>query len=120
MPTKDRVQQLIDYVHDGRIQEALDEFYADDVAMQENLAPPVVGRAANQQREEAFFSSITLHKNRAQAVLVDGDHAVIRWDLDFTGGDGKRYRIDQLAYQTWRGDRIVSERFVYDSAAIAA
>ena len=120
MPTRDRVQQLIDYVHDGRIQEALDEFYADDVAMQENLAPPVVGRVANQRREAAFFASITLHGNHAQSFVVDGNHAVIRWDLDFTGADGKRYRIDQLAYQVWRDDRIVSERFVYDSAAIAA
>ena len=80
----------------------------------------MVGRKANAERERTFFSSITLHDNRARTVVVDGDHVVISWLLDFTGADGKRYRLDQLAFQTWRGDRIVRERFYYDSAAIAA
>ena len=52
-------------------------------------------------------------------LVVDGDRAVINWLLDYTAGDGKRYRIDELAVQEWRGGKIVSERFVYDSATIA-
>ena len=120
MPTKHRVQQLIDYVHAGRILDAIEEFYADDAVMQENTAPPIVGRKANAERERAFFSAITLHDHRAQTVVVDGDHVVISWLLDFTAVDGKRYRLDQLAFQTWSEDRIVRERFYYDSGAITA
>ena len=51
--------------------------------------------------------------------MVDDRHAVIHWILDFTAGDGRRYRIDQLAFQEWEGDRIVRERFIYDTASIA-
>ena len=98
---------------------AFDEFYADDVVMQENGAAPTVGKAANTEREEGFFATVReIHENRAASVVVDGDRAVIHWQLEYTGADGNRYRLDQLAHQTWRGDRIAHERFFYDPASI--
>jgi ketosteroid isomerase-like protein len=119
MPSRERVRDLVAYVERGRILEAIDEFYADDVVMQDNHAPPTVGKAANREREQAFAALIAeVHENRAAAVLVDGDRAVINWRFDFTGTDGTRYRFDQLAFQSWKGDRIVNERFYYDSATL--
>jgi ketosteroid isomerase-like protein len=59
-----------------------------------------------------------VHEHRAVAVLADGDLAVINWHFEFTGQDSKRLRFDQLALQTWNGDRIVEERFFYDSASL--
>ena len=35
--------------------EAIDEFYDEHVSMQANLNPPVVGKAANRERERQFF-----------------------------------------------------------------
>ena len=118
MPTRDQVATLVRYVEASRILDAIDELYADDVSMQDNLNPPVVGRAANRERERAFFGGIIVHQNRALSVAVDGDQAVIHWLFEFTGGDGKRYRLDQLAHQDWKDGRIVKERFYYDSAKI--
>ena len=118
MTTRDQVAKLVRYVEANRILDAIDELYADDVAMQDNLNAPVVGRAANRERERAFFGGITVHQNRALSVAVDGDQAVIHWLFEFTGGDGKRYRLDQLAHQDWKDGRIVKERFYYDSAKI--
>ena len=115
MPDRSRVQELITYVESGRFPEAIERFYDDVVVMRENLEPPTVGRAANLARERTFTNYIAqLHESSAKAVLIDGDRVVINWILDFTGTDGKRSRIDQLALQLWRGDRIVEERFVYD------
>jgi ketosteroid isomerase-like protein len=118
MSTRDQVATLVRYVEANRILDAIDELYAADVSMQDNLDPPVVGRAANRERERAFFDGITIHQNRALSVAVDGDQAVIHWLFEFTGGDGKRYRLDQLAHQHWKDGRIVEERFYYDSAKI--
>jgi ketosteroid isomerase-like protein len=118
MSTREQVLRLVRYVESNRILDAIDEFYADDVSMQDNLDPPVVGKAANRERERAFFGGITVHQNRALSVAVDGDQAVIHWLFEFTGGDGKRYRIDQLAHQSWKDGRVASERFYYDSARI--
>lgn len=121
MPTRARVQELIARVEAGRILEAIEEYYADDVAMQENTAPPTVGKAANARREAAFLANVKdVHENRAVAFVVEGDRAVIHWIFDFTAQDGRRYRMEQVASQTWRGDHIVHERFYYDSASLAA
>jgi ketosteroid isomerase-like protein len=118
MPTRDQVVTLVRHVEANRILDAIDECYADDVSMQDNANPPVVGKAANRERERAFFGGITVHQNRALSFVVDGDQVVIHWLFEFTGGDGKRYRMDQLSHQDWRDGRIVRERFYYDSAKI--
>ena len=120
MPSKDQVTRLVRLVEANRILDAIDEFYDDDVSMQDNLEPPVVGKVANRERERAFFGGITVHRHDALSVAIDGEQVVIPWLLEFTGGDGKRYRLDQLSHQEWANGRIVRERFYYDSARIAA
>lgn len=124
MPTHERVQALVSYVEQGRILDAVDAFYADDVVMQDNLAPPTVGRAANRTRLAGNVDAIReVREHRAARVLVDGDAAVIHWHFAFTLADGTRLRFDQLALQTWRGQgadaRIVHERFVFDPTSLA-
>src|SRR6476469_8743200 len=118
MSTRDHVTRLVRYVEANRILDAIDELYDEYVSMQDNHNPPVVGQAANRERERQFFGGITLHQHRALSIAVDGDQAVIHWLLEFAGGDGKRYRLDQLAHQEWKDGRIVRERFYYDSATI--
>jgi len=118
MPTRDQVTRLVRDVEANRILDAIDEFYDENVSMQDNLNPPVVGKAANRERERAFFASITVHQNRALSTAIDGDQVVIHWLFEFTGSDGRRYRMDQLSQQYWRDGRIVKERFYYDTARI--
>lgn len=117
MPSIERVQQLVGYVEEGRIIEAIDEFYGDGVRMQDNNQPPTAGKEANLQRERLFVGSIAeIHENRARSVLVDGDRVAIHWNLEFTTNEGRRLRFDQVSLQRWEDDRIVDERFYYDSA----
>jgi len=47
-------------------------------------------------------------------VLSDGDTVVIHWIFDFAFRDGRTLHVDELAHQTWRGERIRRERFFYD------
>ena len=51
---------------------------------------------------------------------LDGDVAVIRWTFVFTRMDGTSFRMEEIAWQRWRGDRIVEERFFYDPAQLSA
>jgi ketosteroid isomerase-like protein len=116
---RERVEGLIARVEQGRLLEAFEEFYAEDVVMQENANPPTVGKAANREREKAFVASVAaVHESRANAILVDGDRAVIEWVADFTNTEGTRLRIEQTALQTWLGGQIAHERFYYDSASV--
>ncbi|HUS62868.1 MAG TPA: nuclear transport factor 2 family protein [Acidimicrobiales bacterium] len=118
MPTRDQVTQLARLVEQNRVLDAIDQFYDENVSMQDNLNPPVVGKAANRERERQFFGGITVHGNHPLSITVDGDDAVIHWLFEFTGGDGKRYRMDQLSHQHWKDGRVVKERFYYDSASL--
>ena len=115
-----RVRDLLSYVQQGRIVDAMYEFYAPDVTMQENNNPPTVGLEANVEREKKFVASVRQWKRFDVApVAVDAERgrAVVQSEAEFEGVDGKTYRSDQVAVQTWRDGKIVHEKFYYDTAA---
>ena len=119
MPDRERVLAFIRMVEAGGYVEALREFYAEDASMQENGEPPRVGRDRLVEHEWRMLSA---HKEArtlpVEAFLVDGDRVVIHWVFEFTRRDGTSFRMDELAHQRWRGDRIVEERFYYDPAQL--
>lgn len=57
MPARERVLDLVGRVERGDFLGAFEEFYADDVEMRGNLAPPTIGKEANRERERAFVAS---------------------------------------------------------------
>lgn len=117
MPTRTEVEQLISLVEKGQFVEAIEMFYADDAVTQENGQPPCVGLPALLDRERGFLARIKSIKARlTPEVLVDGDRVVIHWVFDIVDGKNRVYRLDELAYQLWRGGKIVRETYYYDPA----
>lgn len=120
MPSRERVAALIERVEQGKYVEALQEFYAEDATMQENGNPPRVGLKALVEHERGVMAGYKeIRTLPVKAWLVDGDQVVIHWMFEFTRPDGARSRMDELALQRWRGDRIVEERFYYDPAQLS-
>jgi ketosteroid isomerase-like protein len=119
MPTRAQVQELIDLVEQRREVDAIRKFYAEDAQSRENQAAPTVGLANLVAKEQRFLDSIqAMHTARALSFLVDGDLAAINWLFEFTDGQGRRMRMDEVAYQRWQGGKIVSEQYYYDPAAL--
>ncbi len=115
MPTRERVQAFVAMVEAGDYVEAIRQFYTDDATMQENLGTVRTGRDALVAHEEAVLKGVTSITTRPGSTFaIDGDRVIVRWVFDIEPGDGKRFTLDELAYQTWRGDRIAQERFYYD------
>jgi ketosteroid isomerase-like protein len=115
MPSEERVRRLIGMVEAGRFVEAIEEFYAPDATMQENVQPARRGLdqlVAGERRVLAAFKEVRTLP--VESFFIDGDRVVIRWVFEFVGHDGRSFRQDELAYQRWDGDRIVEERFYYD------
>ena len=120
MPSRERVAALIARVEQGKYVEALQEFYAEDATMQENGNPPRVGLKALVAHEQGVMAAFKeIRTLPVKSWLVDGDRAVVHWIFEFTRPDGTRLRMDELALQRWRGDRIAEERFYYDPAQLA-
>ena len=115
MPSKERVQALIALVEKGEYVEALEQFYAQDASMQENNEPARIGLASLVEHERKVLAGLKeMRTNPVDWFVVDGDRVVINWVFEFIDPAGRKYRLDELAHQLWRGDRVVRERFYYD------
>ena len=120
MPSHHRVSEFVAAVREGRYVEAIEDFYAEESTMKENLGPERRGRDVLIQYETAVLGRLkTMVTRKVGAVLIDGDHVVINWLFEMTGQDGSVRRLDELALQTWRDDWIVEEQFYYDPGQLA-
>jgi hypothetical protein len=117
MPTADTIERFIERVEQNAHVEAVEEFYTVDSTMRENQSPPRIGReahAANERKVMARAKSIM--SKCVRPVFVNGDKVVIRWIFQFEWLDGTITRMEELAYQSWEGERIAEETFFYDPA----
>lgn len=109
-------QELNAIVLEGRILDAFERFYADDVVMQENAATPVAGKAANRERERQFVESIEqFHQAALLGAAAEGDRSYSEWILDVTLKGGLRVKLEQVAVRQWRDGKVTHERFYYNA-----
>jgi hypothetical protein len=117
VPTTETLDRLIRRVEENAHAEALEEFYTEDASMQENQAPPRVGRDAHIANERNVFSRLqSVTSKCVRPAFLNGDRVVIRWIFHFEWLDGTITDMDEIAYQRWEGDRIAEEKFFYDPA----
>ena len=108
-------KQLNDDVLSGKIMDAFEKYYADDVVMQENSEEPRVGKAANRKAEEEFMSSVEAFNGASvKASAVNGDVTFSEWEMDITFKGGKRVTMSQVAVRKWKNGKIAHERFFYN------
>jgi ketosteroid isomerase-like protein len=108
-------KQLNDDVLSGKIMDAFEKYYADDVVMQENSEEPRIGKAANRKAEEEFMSSVEAFNGASvKASAVNGDVTFSEWEMDITFKGGKRVQFNQVAVRNWKNGKIVHERFFYN------
>lgn len=118
MPDRARVDAFVAAVVSGDHVGAIRDYYTDDATMQENANEPRRGREALMAHEARALERLEkMHTHPPAAVLVDGDHVVVRWIFDATDKAGVTRRLEELAFQRWRGDRIAEERFFYDTGS---
>lgn len=121
MPRPETLERFIATVEAGRTVEALEGFYAEHAAMQENLGPPRVGRSALVAHEQRALAGVQdLRLRCVRPVLSAGDTVVLRWQISYCTRDGRAVRFEELAYQRWAGERIVHEQFFYDPGPLSA
>lgn len=109
------LMELIEALSTGKLLEAFDRLYADNVVMMENNEPDPnrTNKAANRAYEEYFVKNATWHDAKLGPVMVDGDHSCYEMYTDFTI-NGTRMKRTQVALQTWDKDgKIAKEVFYY-------
>jgi hypothetical protein len=113
-----RLNDLFGYIRQGKIIEAMSEFYDKDVKMQDNANPPTVGQAANTEREKQFLSGVKEWKGfNVTASAVGDDVTFYECSLDFIATSGQPVHMEQVVVARWKNGKIVQERFYYDTGA---
>jgi hypothetical protein len=114
MPTEDRVRAFIARVEALDHLGAIHDFYHDDASMQENLGAKREGMAALLAGEEAALKRMSgAPVSKCHRFAINGDTVFINWTFEMGPAHAKR-TLDEIAVQTWRGERIAAERFYYD------
>jgi hypothetical protein len=116
MPSRARLDEFIAVVESGDHAGAIERYYTEDASMQENASLPRVGRGLLVAHERGVLARMSHVYSKAMSSVVEGDHVAIHWIFELTDKSGKVRRIDEVALQEWRGDRIFRERFFYDPA----
>jgi hypothetical protein len=120
MPSAATLEAFIARVESNAHVEAIRDFYTEDASMRENFEPPRVGRELLMAHEaKALARAASVSSRCVRPVFVNGDHVVIRWIFEFGWKDGSHGRIEELAWQCWRGERICEEQFFYDPKQFA-
>ena len=118
MPSAERVREFIGRVEAKDHLAAIRDFYHEDATMQENLGQTRSGMAALLAGEEAALKRMGgAPESRCLRYAIQGDTVFINWAFEMGGGGTVRI-LDEIAVQTWRGDRIAEERFYYDPAQV--
>ncbi|MEM9109515.1 MAG: SnoaL-like domain-containing protein [Planctomycetota bacterium] len=115
MPDKNvRIHELLDYIRNGRIMDAMKEFYAEGVVMTEPAYGATVGLTANLEREQKFVDSVKAFKSFETPAIAVGDGvAIYENTMSWTTVDDQDINVEQAVVQKWEGGKIVHERFYY-------
>ena len=112
----EKISTINDMILQGNALEAFDEFYHDDIVMQENDNTEFVGKELNRKREEEFFSSITDFRSaRPLKVTIGENTTMVEWHFDYTHKDWGIKNYTQVAVQDWKDGKIIKEKFYYGS-----
>jgi hypothetical protein len=117
MPSRERLDEFIAVVESDDHAGAIERYYTEDASMQENANPPRVGRDLLVARERGILSVMSQVYSKAMSSVLEGDRVAIHWIFELTDKSGGVRRVDEVAMQQWRGDRIFRERFFYDPSA---
>ena len=111
-----RLDDLIDHIANGKIIEAMEEFYAEDSFMEEPAYGRTSGLAANIEREKNFVAGVAEWK-RFDVTARGASDASTFYEcvMEWTTTDGQEIHVEQVAVADWRDGKIVRERFYYDT-----
>ena len=110
------LKDLNNLVQEGKMLDAFEKYYHDDVAMQENSLPATVSKAANRQRELEFLSNITEFRDaKVKGMGVSGDLSFVIWQYDYTHKEWGVKNYSQISMQQWKDGKIIKEVFIHNN-----
>lgn len=113
----DKANELYRMLGEGKMMDAFEKFYHDDVVMIEATGESYSGKDRNRERMHEWTDSLDeMHDGGTTNITSnekDGVTMVESW-TDVSFKDGQRFKMEEIAVQKWKGDHIIQERFYYN------
>ncbi len=121
-PLASLLQELNGLILAGQTLEAMEQFYADDVTMQENQDAPQVGKAICLAHEKQILARVSALKATLHRQAIDEVNGVVfsEWTYETTSHKGHRFLLTEVSVQQWQNEWIVSETFYYNKILIVS
>lgn len=113
----DKVTEMYNMLGKGKMMEAFEKYYAENVVMIEATGDMREGKDKNREFELQFLDSVKeMHGGGVSSITSNEDAKVTMVEswMDTTFKDGNRMKMEEVAVQYWERDQIVKERFYYN------
>ncbi len=114
---KNTVEKLNALIKEGKVLEAFEKYYGEDVVIQVNGNSPVLGKEQNRRRELIFLQEIEkLDSAEIKSVTFGGQEdnvSMTEWAIGIENSDGEKKIIYRVNVQHWKDDKIVNERLYF-------
>ncbi|MEH0157456.1 SnoaL-like domain-containing protein [Limibacter armeniacum] len=112
-----KAKMLYQMMEEGKLMEAFERFYDDEVVIME--ADGTTRNGKNEQREaiQEWQNMVKeFHGGGAHDITSNEEKGVTMVEswTDVTFKNGGRMKMEEVAIQHWRGDKIIRERFYYN------
>lgn len=110
------LKDLNQLVIDGKLMDAFEKYYHEEIEMQENASAPAKGKDFHRNREREFLANVTEFRSaHVDALAVNGDTSFVIWSYDYTHKIWGLRKYTQVSVQHWKDGKIIRERFFYSN-----
>ncbi|PIN89907.1 polyketide cyclase [Candidatus Pacearchaeota archaeon CG10_big_fil_rev_8_21_14_0_10_34_76] len=117
MQLKNNVEKLNTLIREGKIIEAFDEYYGDDVVIQVNGNGAITGKEQNRKREMKFLQEIEkLNSAEIKSVTFGGKEdnvSMTEWVITIENKEGVMETSYRVNVQHWKDDKIINEKIYF-------
>jgi hypothetical protein len=104
-------------IREGKIMEAFEKYYGDEVVIQVNGNAPVNGKDANRAREMIFLQEIEkLNSAEIKSVTYGGNEdniSMTEWAINIENKSGEKKTIYRVNVQHWKDNKIINEKLYF-------
>lgn len=114
---KNNVEKLNALIKEGKILEAFEKYYSNDIIIQVNGNHPVIGKEQNRKREMIFLQEIEkLNSAEINSVTfggIDDNVSMTEWAISIKNKEGENKIIYRVNVQHWKDDKIINEKLYF-------
>ena len=114
---KNNVEKLNLLIKEGKILEAFEKYYGDEVVIKVNGNSAITGKEHNRKREMIFLQEIEkLNSAEIKSVTfggTDDNVSMTEWAINIENKEGIKKIIYRVNVQHWKDDKIISEKLYF-------